>query len=64
MANVKEFRFDPISHFVDLTPISFHCGSEIVSGDEYELAAELRTIARRAGIEAQIAHDRLELVLR
>ena len=41
-----------------------HCGSEIVSGDEHKLAAELRTIARRAGIEAQIAHDRLELVLR
>ena len=41
-----------------------HCGSEIVSGDERKLASELRTMASERGIEAQIAHDRMELVLR
>ena len=41
-----------------------HCGSEIVSGDERKLASELRTMASERGMEAQIAHDRMELVLR
>ena len=41
-----------------------HCGSEIVSGDERKLASELRAMASERGIEAQIAHDRMELVLR
>jgi len=41
-----------------------HCGSEIVSGDEGKLASELRTMAAERGIEAQIANDRMELVLR
>jgi len=41
-----------------------HCGSEIVNGDERKLASELRAMAAERGIEAQIAHDRMELVLR
>jgi len=41
-----------------------HCGSEIVNGDEHKLALELCMMASERGIEAQIAHDRMELVLR
>ena len=41
-----------------------HCGSEIVNGDERKLALELCMMASERGIEAQIAHDRMELVLR
>jgi phosphoribosyl 1,2-cyclic phosphodiesterase len=41
-----------------------HCGSEIVIRDERKLASELRTMASERGVEAQIAHDRMELVLR
>jgi len=41
-----------------------HCGAEIVSGDEGKLASELHTMAAERGIEAQIANDRMELVLR
>ena len=41
-----------------------HCGSEIVKGDVRKLASELRAMASERGIEAQIAHDRMELVLR
>jgi phosphoribosyl 1,2-cyclic phosphodiesterase len=41
-----------------------HCGSEIVSDDERKLALELCRMASERGIEAQIAHDRMELVLR
>jgi phosphoribosyl 1,2-cyclic phosphodiesterase len=41
-----------------------HCGSEIVAGDERKLQATIKAIAREKGIEAQIAHDRMELALR
>jgi phosphoribosyl 1,2-cyclic phosphodiesterase len=41
-----------------------HCGSEIVTGDERKLAAKLRAMAAERGIEACIAHDRMELTLR
>ena len=41
-----------------------HCGSEIVRSDERKLALELCIMASERGIEAQIAHDRMELVLR
>jgi len=40
-----------------------HCGSEIVSGDERKLASELCTMASERGMKAQIAHDRMKLVL-
>jgi ribonuclease BN (tRNA processing enzyme) len=41
-----------------------HCGSEIVEGDERKLGAELRQMAEERGVEAQIAYDSLEVVLR
>lgn len=41
-----------------------HCGSQIVTGDERTLGAELREIARERGVEAEIAHDGMEVVLR
>jgi phosphoribosyl 1,2-cyclic phosphodiesterase len=41
-----------------------HCGSEIVLGDERSLRKTIAVIARDLGIEAQIAHDRMELALR
>lgn len=41
-----------------------HCGSQIVEGDERTLGATLREMARERGVEAEIAHDGMELVLR
>jgi ribonuclease BN (tRNA processing enzyme) len=41
-----------------------HCGSGIVKGDERRLGARLRAMARERGVEAQIAHDGLEMVVR
>lgn len=41
-----------------------HCGSEIVEGDEAELGARLQELADARGVEATIAHDGMELVLR
>lgn len=40
-----------------------HCGSEIVTGDERKLAAKLRAMANKRGVEACIARDRMEVVL-
>lgn len=41
-----------------------HCGSGIVTGDERVLGAELRAMGRERGVDARIAHDGLEIVLR
>jgi phosphoribosyl 1,2-cyclic phosphodiesterase len=41
-----------------------HCGSEIVTGDDRAIERTIAAIARDKGIEAQIAHDRMELALR
>jgi hypothetical protein len=41
-----------------------HCGSEIVTGDERGLAAKLRGIGIECGLEAHIAQDGMELILR
>jgi phosphoribosyl 1,2-cyclic phosphodiesterase len=41
-----------------------HCGSEIVSGDERKLRAQLSHLAEERGIRAEIAHDGMQLVLR
>jgi phosphoribosyl 1,2-cyclic phosphodiesterase len=41
-----------------------HCGSQIVEGDERTLGAELREMARERGVEAEIAHDGMEIVVR
>lgn len=41
-----------------------HCGSEIVEGDERTLGATLRKMAEERSVEAQIAYDGMEMVLR
>ena len=41
-----------------------HCGSEIVAGDEREIGAEVNALARERGVEAEIAFDGLEIILR
>jgi len=41
-----------------------HCGSQIVTGDERRLGAQLRAWAGERGIEASFAHDGMERVLR
>src|SRR5260370_6485278 len=40
-----------------------HCGSEIVTGDERNLAARFRAMGAERGVETRIAHDGMELVL-
>jgi ribonuclease BN (tRNA processing enzyme) len=41
-----------------------HCGSDIVGGDERRVAARLRELARERGVEAEIACDGMERILR
>lgn len=41
-----------------------HCGSEIVAGDERVLGSKVRAMGRTHGVEAEIAHDGMEIVLR
>jgi phosphoribosyl 1,2-cyclic phosphodiesterase len=41
-----------------------HCGSQIVKGDERVLGAKVRELARERNVEAEIAHDGMEVVLR
>jgi hypothetical protein len=41
-----------------------HCGLEIVTGDERNLAASLHAMGADRGVETRIAHDRMELALR
>ncbi|MDY7107922.1 MAG: MBL fold metallo-hydrolase [Planctomycetota bacterium] len=41
-----------------------HCGSQIVAGDERRIGPRLRGWGRARGVEASIAYDGLELVLR
>jgi phosphoribosyl 1,2-cyclic phosphodiesterase len=41
-----------------------HCGPEIVEGDEQTLAARIQSLAEARGVEAGIAYDGLQLVLR
>src|SRR6266700_5082090 len=40
-----------------------HCGSEIVTGDERQLFANLRGIAAERGVEVRIAYDGMKLEL-
>ena len=40
-----------------------HCGSEIVTGDEREIAAKLRGIGTERGVEVRIAYDGMKLTL-
>jgi ribonuclease BN (tRNA processing enzyme) len=44
--------------------VATHCGSQIVAGDERQLGAKLREMAAERGVEAEIASDGRELVLR
>jgi phosphoribosyl 1,2-cyclic phosphodiesterase len=41
-----------------------HCGAEIVKGDPDELSAEVDALAEERGVEADIAYDGMEVVLR
>ena len=41
-----------------------HCGSEIVAGDARQIQARLAQMAQERGVEAEIAHDGLEVILR
>jgi hypothetical protein len=41
-----------------------HCGSEIVEGDERTLGAEIRKMARERGVDVEIAHDGMQMILR
>jgi phosphoribosyl 1,2-cyclic phosphodiesterase len=41
-----------------------HCGSEIVTGDERNLGAEIKRLAKERGVRAEIAYDGMELVVR
>ncbi|NBB73070.1 MAG: MBL fold metallo-hydrolase [Bacteroidetes bacterium] len=41
-----------------------HCGSEIIKGDTYEMQEKVNQFATERGVEAQIAHDGMEVVLR
>jgi len=41
-----------------------HCGSEIVTGDERNLAASLHAMGAERGVETRIAYDGMELTLR
>jgi phosphoribosyl 1,2-cyclic phosphodiesterase len=41
-----------------------HCGGEIVEGDERSLGTEIQEMAEERGVEASIAYDGLEIVLR
>ena len=40
-----------------------HCGSEIVSGDERKIFANLRAIAAECGVDVRIAYDGMKLTL-
>src|SRR6266567_6226558 len=41
-----------------------HCGSEIVTGDQRRVSTNLRGMAAERGLDARIAHDGMELILR
>jgi phosphoribosyl 1,2-cyclic phosphodiesterase len=40
-----------------------HCGSEIVTGNQREVADQVRTLGMLAGVDASIAHDGLRVTL-
>jgi hypothetical protein len=41
-----------------------HCGTEIVGGDERNLGARLRDMAKKRGVQAEFARDGMEVLLR
>jgi len=46
-----------------LRAIITHCGSEIVNGDEHEIAAKLRAVGAERGVDVRIAHDGMKIGL-
>lgn len=40
-----------------------HCGSEIVTGDERQIAVKIRGMAAQRGVEARIAYDGMKVML-
>lgn len=40
-----------------------HCGSEIVTGDERKIAAQLQAITQERGVRVDIAYDRMRLIV-
>ena len=40
-----------------------HCGSEIVTGDELEIAANLRMLGKERGVQVRIAYDGMKVKL-
>ena len=41
-----------------------HCGSQIVKGDARKMGAKIRRMGKEHGVEAEIAHDGMEIVIR
>jgi phosphoribosyl 1,2-cyclic phosphodiesterase len=41
-----------------------HCGSQIVKGDERKISAKIRQMGKKCGVDAGIAHDGMEVVIR
>jgi phosphoribosyl 1,2-cyclic phosphodiesterase len=41
-----------------------HCGTQIVAGDERQLAAKLAALARERGVAVEIAHDGMQRIVR
>jgi len=41
-----------------------HCGSDVVAGDERMLQPKVRRMGEERGVDAAIAHDGQEIVLR
>lgn len=41
-----------------------HCGTQIVAGDERKVGPRLRRMGEERGVEVEIAHDGMEVVLR
>jgi hypothetical protein len=41
-----------------------HCGSEIVTANERQLAAKIAAVARELGVEARIARDGMKVIVR
>jgi hypothetical protein len=40
-----------------------HCGSEIVGAGEHAVLAKVQALGREHGVRAEVAHDRMEVVL-
>ena len=46
-----------------LRAIITHCGSEIVTGDERQIAVKIRGMAAERGVEIRIAYDGMKVML-